>query len=39
MDFPSTNTTITDFLELFQTEVQALPIAFPNAMRISLVSL
>jgi hypothetical protein len=28
MDYPSTNTTVTDFLEWFQTEVQALPIAF-----------
>jgi hypothetical protein len=28
MDYPSTNTTVTDFLEWFRTEVQALPIAF-----------
>jgi hypothetical protein len=28
MDFPSANTTVTDFLESFQMEVQALPIFF-----------
>jgi hypothetical protein len=28
MDFPSANTTATDFLEWFRTEVQALPITF-----------
>jgi hypothetical protein len=28
MDFPSANTTVTDFLEWFRTEVHALPIAF-----------
>jgi hypothetical protein len=28
MDFPSANTTINDFLESFQMEVQALPTAF-----------
>jgi hypothetical protein len=28
MDFPSANTTVTDFLVWFRTEVQALPIAF-----------
>jgi hypothetical protein len=28
MDFPSANTIVTDFLEWFWTEVQALPISF-----------
>jgi hypothetical protein len=28
MDFPSANTTVTNFLEWFQTEVQVVPIAF-----------
>jgi hypothetical protein len=32
MDFPSTNTVVTDFLEWFRTEVQAVPIAFSECL-------
>jgi hypothetical protein len=39
MDFPSANTTITDFWSGFGQRSRLYPSPFPNAMRILLVSL